>query len=112
MSWTVSQTKPQGYWQNKQNVIEESHKYTSRSEFRWGTPSAYRSSIDNGWIDEMVWLKRPQNYNFKWSRENVFMESRKYDSRSAFKKGSASAYRVANTNGWLIEMIWLNKKER
>ena len=112
MSWTVSQTKPQGYWQNKQNVIEESHKYTSRSEFRWGTPSAYRSSIDNGWIDEMVWLKRPQNYNFKWSRENVFMESHKYDSRSAFKKGSASAYRVANTNGWLIEMIWLNKKER
>ena len=41
---------------------------------------------------------------------NVFIESHKYDSRSAFKKGSPSAYRVANTNGWLIEMIWLNKK--
>lgn len=112
MTWFVSNAKPMGYWQNKQNVIEESHKYTSRSEFRWGTPSAYRSSIDNGWLDEMVWLKRPQNYNLKWTRENVFMESRKYDSRSAFKKGCASAYRVANVNGWLVEMIWLNKKIR
>lgn len=71
---------------NKQNVIAESHKYSSRSEFRWGTPSAYRSAIDNGWIDEMKWLKRPQNYNLKWTRENVFIESHKYDSRGAFKK--------------------------
>lgn len=110
MEWAVSDAKPQGFWQNKQNVIDESHKYSSRSEFRWGTPSAYRSAIDNGWIDEMDWLKRPQNYNLKWTHENVFIESHKYDSRSAFKKGSPSAYRVANTNGWLIEMIWLNKK--
>lgn len=110
MEWIVSNIKPQGFWQNKQNVIDESHKYSSRSEFRWGTPSAYRSAIDNGWIDEMDWLKRPQNYNLKWTHENVFIESHKYDSRSAFKKGSPSAYRVANTNGWLIEMIWLNKK--
>lgn len=110
MEWTVSDIKPQGFWQNKQNVLDESHKYSSRSEFRWGTPSAYRSAIDNGWIDEMEWLKRPQNYNLKWTRENVFIESHKYDSRSAFKKGCPSAYRVANTNGWLIEMIWLNKK--
>lgn len=112
MEWAVSDAKPQGFWQNKQNVIAESHKYSSRSEFRWGTPSAYRSAIDNGWIDEMKWLKRPQNYNLKWTRENVFIESHKYDSRGAFKKGCPSAYRVANVNGWMVEMIWLNIKNK
>lgn len=109
MTWFVSDCKPHGYWQNKQNVIDESHKYSSRSEFRWGTPSAYRSSIDNGWIDEMTWLKRPKNYNFKWNRENVFLESQKYNTRGNFKKGCPSAYRVANSNGWLDEMAWLKK---
>lgn len=112
MEWAASDAKPQGFWQNKQNVIAESHKYSSRSEFRWGTPSAYRSAIDNGWIDEMTWLKRPQNYNLKWTRENVFIESHKYDSRGAFKKGCPSAYRVANVNGWMVEMIWLNIKNK
>ena len=112
MEWAASDVKPQGFWQNKQNVIAESHKYSSRSEFRWGTPSAYRSAIDNGWIDEMKWLKRPQNYNLKWTRENVFIESHKYDSRGAFKKGCPSAYRVANVNGWMVEMIWLNIKKK
>lgn len=112
MEWAASDAKPQGFWQNKQNVIAESHKYYSRSEFRWGTPSAYRSAIDNGWIDEMKWLKRPQNYNLKWTRENVFIESHKYDSRGDFKKGCPSAYRVANVNGWMVEMIWLNIKNK
>lgn len=112
MEWAASDAKPQGFWQNKQNVIAESHKYSSRSEFRWGTPSAYRSAIDNGWIDEMKWLKRPQNYNLKWTRENVFIESHKYDSCGAFKKGCPSAYRVANVNGWMVEMIWLNIKNK
>lgn len=44
----ASDAKPQGFWQNKQNMIAESHKYSSRSEFRCGTSSAYRSAIDNG----------------------------------------------------------------
>lgn len=112
MIWFVSDVKPQGFWQNKQNVIDESRKYSSRSGFRWGNPSAYRSALDNGWIDEMTWFKRPQNYNLKWTRENVFAESHNYDSRGAFKKGCPTAYRVANTNGWLDEMTWLNKKNK
>ena len=91
MTWFVSNSKPRGYWQDKQNVFDESHKYQSRVDFRWGTPGAYRSAIDNGWINEMTWLKRPHNYNYKWNRENVFEESRKYEYRGAFKKGSPGA---------------------
>ena len=109
MTWFVSSVKPQGHWQVKQNVFDESHKYKSRIEFRWGAPGAYRSAIDNGWIDDMTWLQRPKNYNLKWTRENVFAESHKYESRGGFKKGCPSAYRVANKNGWLEIMIWLRK---
>ena len=112
MTWFVSKVKPMGYWQNKQNVIDESRKYSSRVDFRWGTPSAYRSAIDNGWIDEMEWLKRPQNYNLKWTRENVFTESHKYNTRGSFKQGCSTAYQVARKNGWLDEMTWLDVKNK
>lgn len=107
MTWLVSSVKPQGYWQVKQNVMEESHKYNSRVDFRWGAPGAYRSSIDNGWIEEMIWLKRPRNYNQKWTRETVFEVSKKFSTRGGFKKEYKSAYNVARINGWLDEMTWL-----
>lgn len=107
MNWFVSSVKPQGYWQVKQNVMEESHKYNSRVDFRWGAPGAYRASIDNGWIEEMAWLKRPRNYNQKWTRETVFEVSKKFSTRGGFKKEYKSAYNVARINGWLDEMTWL-----
>ena len=78
--------------------------------FRSGSTSAYKSAISNGWIDEMTWLKRPQNYNFKWSRENVFTESRKYSTRGSFKAECPTAYQTARKNGWLDEMVWLKQK--
>ena len=43
----------------------------------------------------------------KWTRETVFEESKKYSSRSGFKKNSSGAFSVAYENGWLPEMPWL-----
>ena len=43
----------------------------------------------------------------KWTKETVFEESKKYSSRSEFKKNKSGAFRIAYMNGWLDEMIWL-----
>lgn len=107
MTWLVSDTMPRGYWQNKKTVMTEGKKYTSRKDFRWGNPSAYRSAIDNGWLEEMTWLVRPTNYNLKWTEDAVFEESHKYTTRGTFKKGSPSAYKIAREKGWLSLMVWL-----
>lgn len=40
----------------------------------------------------------------KWTRETVFEESKKYSSRSEFKRMSYGAYHTACKNGWLDEM--------
>lgn len=108
MTWLVSETVPRGFWQDKDNVMKEGHKYNSRNEFRWGNPSAYRAAIDNRWIDEMTWLKRPRNYNQKWTKEVVLKKSKNYTTRGEFKKELPSAYKVALYNGWLEEMVWLS----
>lgn len=49
----------------------------------------------------------------KWSsKESVFEESRKYKSRSEFKRNAGGAYNHALSNGWLDEMIWLQVPPR
>lgn len=50
------------YWENKENAIEESKKYKSRTEFCKGSFGAYTVSKKNGWLGEMTWLNRRNVY--------------------------------------------------
>ena len=54
------------FWNDKNNVIEESKKYSSRTSFLKGSHGAYDSARKNKWLDEMPWLdstnKRPKGY--------------------------------------------------
>ena len=43
----------------------------------------------------------------KWSKNKVFEESKKYKTRTEFKKSCSRAYNVALKNKWLDEMTWL-----
>lgn len=106
MTWLVSPIKTSGYWKNKKNVIVESKKYKTRGEFQKGCIGAYKVARVNGWLDEMDWFVKPIAYNKKWTKEYVFAEARKYQTRSEFYKGCGSAYVVARRNGWLSEMTW------
>lgn len=45
----------------------------------------------------------------KWDYEHCKEEAMKYDRRSSFQKGNASAYDAARKNGWLDE--WFEKNE-
>ena len=45
--------------------------------------------------------KKPAGY---WTKERCYQEANKYTTRNEFLKGSASAYRIAQRNGWLDEV--------
>ena len=53
-------------------------------------------------------MKKKNGY---WNYETCMEESKKYNTRSEFKKGSSGAYYVARKNGWLDKYTWL-KDER
>lgn len=46
---------------------------------------------------------KPRGY---WTKERVFEEARKYQTRSEFHKCGNRAYKIALKNGWLDEMDW------
>jgi predicted GIY-YIG superfamily endonuclease len=89
----------------KDRCQEESLKYKTKLEFYKGSSGAYRSSSENGWLDDicshMVELKNPKGY---WTKENCKEESLKYKTRVEFKKGSGGAYNSSRRNGWLDEI--------
>lgn len=92
---------------NKDSVLQESKKYTTRTEFAHAVPGAFGAACKNGWLSEMIW-HIPQVRN--WTREAVFEESRKYTSRTEFARKCVGAYMAAKRNGWLDEMTWLPLK--
>ena len=93
----------------KEGVLQESKKYTSRTEFAHGSPGAYQAASKKGWLEEMVWLI-PKVRN--WTKEAVFEESHKYSSRTEFARKCVGAYMAAKKNGWLEEMTWLPLKRK
>ena len=103
--------RPRGYW-TKEKVFEKAREYKARSEFCKGCPRAYKVALKNGWLEEMDWFKRPVVYNKKWTKEEVFKEARKYQTRGEFAKVCPSAYRVARINGWLEEMDWFKEGKK
>ena len=88
----------------KEDVLQESKKYTSRTEFAHGSPGAYQAACKKGWLAEMTWLKPVRR---KWTKEAVFEESKKYTSTTQFVKHAHRAYEKARNNGWLADMPWL-----
>lgn len=97
----IEKKKPNGYW-TKDKCHTEALKCNSRSEFEIKSPSAYKYSIKNNWIDDicshMVFYKKPKKY---WTFDKCKIEALKYRITSDFKSKAQSAYMVAKENKWL-----------
>lgn len=57
--WLKSDRVKRGYWQNKENCLKESRNYQTRKQLEHGSPQCYQVSRENGWLDEMTWLRKP-----------------------------------------------------
>lgn len=98
----------------KERIIEESKKYTSKHEFALMSPTAYRHAIkDKSVFLEMPWLvekKKPEGW---WKNKiRVMEEGQKYKTRTAFSKGSYSAWKIAKQMGWIEEMTWFKSNQK
>ena len=60
---------PNGYWV-KERCRKEALKYDSREKFRKGSPGAYRSALDHGWLDEVCCHMKPQG---NWTKRKIYV---------------------------------------
>ena len=98
--------KPSNYW-TKERVFEEARKYKSKYEFCKGGQRAYQVARKSKWLEEMDWFVSPQKPKGYWqNKENVFAESKKYDTITEFERAYQAAVVSARKNGWIKEMTW------
>lgn len=81
----------------KEQVFEESKKYTSIVEFQKKSVSAYTKALKNNWLDDMTWLPRMRSR--RWTKEAALEESKKYKTRTEFARKSSGAYDAARYKG-------------
>lgn len=60
---------PNGYWV-KERCRKEALKYDSREKFRKGSPGAYRSALEHGWLDEVCCHMKPQG---NWTKRKIYV---------------------------------------
>ena len=93
----------------REAIIEESKKYTSRTEFAINSPTAYQHACEDKTIfKEMPWIKEKKKPDGYWDvKEHVMEEGKKYRNRTEFSKGAFTAWRKAKDYGWIDEIEWL-----
>ena len=92
----------------REAIIEESKKYTSRTEFAINSPTAYQHACEDKTIfKEMPWIKEKKKPNGYWDvKEHVLEEGKKYRNRKAFSERAYTAWRKAKDYGWIDEIEW------
>lgn len=95
----------------REAIIEESKKYTSKTEFAINSPTAYQHACEDKTIfKEMPWIKEKKKPDGYWDvKEHVMEEGKKYMNRTEFSKGAFTAWRKAKDYGWIDEIEWLKK---
>ncbi len=103
----VFKRKPSGYWDIKENVLNDAKKHNTKS--KWGTGknanlAAYNSAKKNGWFEEatahMVEICKPVGY---WTLELCMESALKYITVAEWHKKEGGAYAAAKKNGWFEE---------
>lgn len=100
---------PKGYWKNKENIIKEAKKYSTKEEFKKGNLTAFLASYKYGYIDDMEWLVRQkQHKKGYWTYKNIENEALKYKTKTDFFKGNQTAYRAALKLGIIDDFFITN----
>ncbi len=101
--------RPKGYWKNKENMMEEARKYTTKEEFQKGNLSAFLAAHRYGFIDEMDWLvKQKQHKKGYWTYQHIEEEAVKYNTKTEFYQNNQTAYRAALKLGIIDDFFMMN----
>ena len=100
---------PKGYWKNKENIVNEAKKYSTKEEFKKGNLTAFLASYKYGYIDDMHWLiRQKQHKKGFWTYKNIEREALKYKTKTEFFHGNQTAYRAALKLGIIDDFFITN----
>ena len=57
--------KPKNYWKDKDNMMEEAKKYSTKEEFQKNNLSAFLAAHKYGYIEKMDWMVKQKQHKKK-----------------------------------------------
>jgi hypothetical protein len=94
-----------GYWNSKENCLEEALKYDNVKDWRFNSQTSYESARKNGWYEECTehMIIRIPNLKNCWTLELCKAEALKCMTITEWVKNSNSSYLYARRKEWLEE---------
>lgn len=98
----VKKVHPHNYW-TKERCAKELAKYTRKLDAKYGSPSAYNSAYNHGWLDEIAPHLQSKTY---WNREKCFalVKEKGYKTKKEFREDCIGGYDYAKKHGFLDEL--------
>ncbi len=96
------------FW-NKQNCYNLAKQCYSRTDFRNKSSAAYKTALQNNWIEDYIWFVPKYKRNTKkkiWTYEECYEIAQKCNTSRDMQKYSNSAYIFAKKNNWLKDYVW------
>lgn len=82
----------------------EALKYETRSEFRKNAASGYQAAHENKWLDQICGHMHKPDLTKHWTFDRCQEEALKYETKSAFERGTRGAYNAARKKDWLDQI--------
>jgi hypothetical protein len=98
-------SKPKGYWDDKENCLNEALKYNSINEWVKKCKSTYSTINKKEYFEECIkHMDKPKNKpSGFWTKENCMKDALKYKTKTEWRKSGSSGYQVTLRNGWYVE---------
>lgn len=93
--------KPDGFWDDDANVLEEGRKYATRSEFAEKNQTACAAARKRGLLDQLY----SKQHRVGLSNAQLIGVARKYPTKSAFFKADPSALSMCRKRGLLDQIF-------
>lgn len=100
----VSPKKSMGFW-TAENLIKDARKYSTKSEWKNNSASAYATALNKGVLDQCcAHMESPRKPDGYWTKEKCSESAKKYQTISAWSKAEGNAYDAAKRNGWVRDI--------
>lgn len=86
----------------KDEILKESLKYNTRTQFRRNSPKGYDAAIRNKLLNTVC--SHMTHLNKSWTKEKIQNVAAKYNRRGDFQKYSPNEYSIAHKHKWINDV--------
>jgi predicted transcriptional regulator len=105
MGWEYKFHRNDGYWDVKENVLQEALKYKIKSHWVGKSNASYKHAVKHGWYEECIThMVAPQKSAGYWNNKEHCIESAKqFKTIKKWSTAHYGAWENAKKNGWFDE---------